>query len=147
MRQLIRWHCRLNHVAAHTTMLTVFVDEFLARPTFTLQKIASFVDISLNTDQITSLLLSHYHNNNNNLIKVPHRLTQRGQQVLEEELSNTNNLSQWPCRNFLSLESSSSSSSLILPTLRYYDLAADCTAPYVKCTIRFDKREQQQSSN
>ena len=38
VRQLVRWHCRLSHVAAHTRMLTVFTDDLVLRPLVELQR-------------------------------------------------------------------------------------------------------------
>lgn len=43
LRQIMRWHCRLSHVSAHTSMLTVTLDEILNEPETLLNKILRFV--------------------------------------------------------------------------------------------------------
>lgn len=40
---LLRWHCRLSHVAAHTAELTLTLDNLLRHPTDTLDTILAFV--------------------------------------------------------------------------------------------------------
>lgn len=40
---LLRWHCRLSHVAAHTAELTLTLDNLLKHPTDTLETILTFV--------------------------------------------------------------------------------------------------------
>ncbi|KAK1746254.1 hypothetical protein QTG54_002861 [Skeletonema marinoi] len=40
---LLRWHCRLSHVAAHTAELTLTLDNILKHPTDTLETILTFV--------------------------------------------------------------------------------------------------------
>jgi hypothetical protein len=40
---LLRWHCRLSHVAAHTAELTLTLDDILKHPTDTLETILTFV--------------------------------------------------------------------------------------------------------
>jgi len=43
MKQQIRWHCRLNHVSAHTPLMTVALQEMIKRPEEILHDIAAFV--------------------------------------------------------------------------------------------------------
>ncbi|KAL7468795.1 hypothetical protein ACHAXS_009020 [Conticribra weissflogii] len=43
LRLIMRWHCRLSHVSAHTSMLTVALDEILNDPEGLLNEILSFV--------------------------------------------------------------------------------------------------------
>jgi len=40
---LLRWHCRLSHVAAHTAELTLTLDNIIKHPTDTLETILTFV--------------------------------------------------------------------------------------------------------
>lgn len=75
-------------------------------------------------------------------ILVPRTLRKQGLNAMKEELDTTKSLSQWPCPNFLSLEKATSD--VVLPTIRFYEVSANCSAPFVKCTVNFDKREQQQ---
>jgi hypothetical protein len=78
-------------------------------------------------------------------VTVPRILKKRGLNAIKEELDATKTLSQWPCPNFLSLEKKAFDSfTLVLPTIRFYEVSANCSAPYVKCTVNFDKKEQQE---
>ena len=52
--QLVRWHCRLSHVAAHTKLLTVFVDDLLLRPVVELEKVLTFIGVKYQRTQLVS---------------------------------------------------------------------------------------------
>ena len=47
IKQIVRWHCRLNHVAAHTAMLSVFIEDLVARPVVELQNFFLYWNSSL----------------------------------------------------------------------------------------------------
>ena len=53
--QLVRWHCRLSHVAAHTKLLTLFVDDLLLRPVVELEKVLTFIGVKYQRAQLVSL--------------------------------------------------------------------------------------------
>ena len=53
--QLVRWHCRLSHVAAHTKLLTVFVDDLLLRPVVELEKVLTFIGVKYQRAQLVSV--------------------------------------------------------------------------------------------
>ena len=56
VRQLVRWQCRLSHVAAHTRMLTVFAEDILARPSIEFEKMMSFVGLRVSQKVLESVL-------------------------------------------------------------------------------------------
>jgi len=43
LRLMMRWHCRLSHVAAHTAMVTISLQDILRDPSVALGRILSFV--------------------------------------------------------------------------------------------------------
>jgi hypothetical protein len=43
LRLMMRWHCRLSHVAAHTAMITIFLEDLLRDPSVALGRILSFI--------------------------------------------------------------------------------------------------------
>ena len=43
LRLMMRWHCRLSHVAAHTAMFTIFLEDILRDPSVALGRILSFI--------------------------------------------------------------------------------------------------------
>lgn len=57
--------------------------------------------------------------------------------ALGDELAMSQGLQKWPCANFMELEKK-----VILPTIRYYQLSANCSDSNTKCSVGFDKREQ-----
>ena len=78
-------------------------------------------------------------------------LKQVAMDAVQSELTASDGLSRWPCASFLDLEQSQQSqqsleSTTVLPHSRYFELAADCSDPFVKCSVLFDKREQLKSA-
>jgi hypothetical protein len=137
VRALARWHCRLNHVAAHTSMLTVHLDSFERNPISTMQNILSFI----NAKDIPSIIQSLDTNalsQKKSLLALPMELAILADETLEDELRISKNLTRWPCRNFKEL----SADLLVQP---YYELAAGCSSSkYVKCSVQYDFSEQPQ---
>eukprot|EP01039_Chlorochromonas_danica_P000576 gene576-620_t len=145
VRQLTRWHCRLNHVAAHSTMLTIYVEDLIARPITEIQRLASFAGIRASDADIRNLLESKFPSFLEFLTSSSHRsspslkhLQTVSEETIKDELLLSKNLTEWPCRSFKELEDAG----IVLQKSRYFKLAANCSLPYVKCTIRFDLREQ-----
>lgn len=54
--------------------------------------------------------------------------------ALEEEMTGTNRLSDWPCRSFRKLDSV-----YLLPHSASY-VAPNCSAPFVTCSVGIDKK-------
>lgn len=153
VRQLVRWQCRLTHVAAHTKMLTVFLDDVLLRPMIELDKILSFIGIRAARNdllaavgqfskQLQADLEMHgvdynpsTHLSVGHLDVLPTHLVGPALTALESEMTSTDTLTRWPCKNFQDLEQDAA---LALP-VRAKDLAADCASPKVVCSVGFDK--------
>ena len=45
LRQIIRWHCRLSHVAAHTAIMTITLEDFLRDPWEEEYQVRVFLDL------------------------------------------------------------------------------------------------------
>jgi len=151
VRQLVRWHCRLSHVAAHTRMLTVYIDDLATRPVPEIYQILSFVghrggrsDIlgavkamhahvmkELGIDQLSTQGTSVQHEVDSSLIEA-------GIKAISEEMTATEGLQKWPCQTFNHL-ASTSKESMNLP-LKAASLAANCSGEYVVCSVPVDKR-------
>ncbi len=157
VRQLVRWHCRLSHVAAHTRMLTVFVDDLISRPVVEIYKILSFLghrgarsDIleavaALHKETIAGLQVGPWELSVDGAAVLHEqsyidgaRLVEAGAAALAEEMEATDGLQKWPCNSFASLDSSSPESAML--PLKSASLAANCSGMYVVCSVPVDKR-------
>ena len=126
LRQVMRFHCRLSHVAAHTALLTIDTRRLLARPDHVLQQLYEFMlpdEDGLTTSMAESILAEEPHfvdllqtlqakgtqfflgggssstsNQDSSLLLLFSNLNQ----VLTEELQGTKNMSVWPCPSFWS---------------------------------------------
>lgn len=58
--------------------------------------------------------------------------------TITNEMDISAGLSKWPCNSFLDLEKSYGA----LPHSRYFELSADCSDPFVKCSVPYDQKEQ-----
>jgi len=157
VRQLVRWQCRLSHVAAHTKMLTVFMDDVILRPVIELDKILSFVGIrAARSDlveasnafgrQLQADLDMHgvdYNPTSHAVIEhldvLPQHLVETALASLESEMTTTDTLAKWPCKSFRELEKKLPNSPLSLP-IPAKELAADCGSPKVVCSVPYDQR-------
>lgn len=120
---------------------TVFVDELITRPQFTLQIILSYAGFKPNKAELDNMVQSIIPN-----LKaywrpfnepIPKTFIDTIESALGDELSMSQNLQKWPCGNFMELEKK-----IILPSIRYFHLSANCSDPHTKCSVGFDKREQ-----
>lgn len=151
LRQLVRWQCRLSHVAAHTKMLTVFLDDVITRPAIELDKMLSFIGIRAARSDLVDAFnfygktlqvelglpaagnadpLAH-------LDALPPLLIDSALTALESEVSSSDTLAKWPCKSFKDLEKSQAGK--LLPIVSA-TLAADCSNPKVVCSVGFDQR-------
>jgi|MDTE01.1.fsa_nt_gb hypothetical protein len=136
VKQFVRWHCRLNHVAAHTAMLSVFIEDLTARPVVELYKILSFMgirpsqqDIEAAVEQLGASTMARLAENE---VAVPQDLVSAAADALRET---TARLSKWPCDSFKDLEVEGDK----LP-IHYTQLAADCNSEHVTCSVGVDQR-------
>jgi hypothetical protein len=121
LRQYVRWHCRLSHVAAHTAVQTIFLSpESLQRhPEAFIQNVTHFIfqnpqdrifidtHVSIEIPQHEKLKLIEHIKNielytsdsnqhwDNNCLHEDSSL----QCILQNELDSTHHLQDWPCRS------------------------------------------------
>ena len=121
MRQLIRWHCRLSHVAAHTSTLTIFIDDIILKPHIEIFKILSFIGHRPSRYDILNSISSHYNdlineyghkkyfdisNDKTHVIyhMINENLIKYAINSIVDEMATTQDLQKWPCKTFNSLK-------------------------------------------
>mmetsp|Transcript_1612 Transcript_1612/g.3025 ORF Transcript_1612/g.3025 Transcript_1612/m.3025 type:complete len:350 (+) Transcript_1612:123-1172(+) len=150
VRQLVRWHCRLSHVAAHTKMLTIFIDDVIRRPYYELEKIITFAGIKMPDRQrvikagktLRKILKSNRYDQFANVSAIKQSIGMSPFEValdaLEEELVGTGYLSKWPCRSFRNIHKQGNIN-IKLPVAADV-LAANCSDKRVTCSVGFDRK-------
>lgn len=125
----------------------MFVEDLLDRPYFFFQQILSFLNINADRDKLLSSINKHFPTLKDYFYRTARRVEELDKttlllstQVMKEELENSKNLQRWPCKSFKELEKKSALSEQL--PIKYYQIAANCSAPYVKCTVPYDIREQ-----
>eukprot|EP01036_Dinobryon_divergens_P027168 gene27168-35893_t len=139
IRQLMRWHCRLNHVAAHTAMLTVFTTDFARRPVVELEKILTFLGVKASREDLLSVVQSNSEalqaifsrEKSQSSVLSPSQAADIAN-TIESEMRASKDLTRWPCKSFRELEKK-----LLLP-IPSSNLAANCTGNYVTCSVQYD---------
>ena len=136
VRQLVRWHCRLSHVAAHTKMLTVFETDLRERPRVELEKIISFIGGSIKSRDKGSVI-AHVNKFRDRIMQasvawetIPEAYANAGKRAIVDEMTSTQELSAWPCKLFKGLDKN-------LP-FRGELFTPNCSEKFVKCTIHYD---------
>lgn len=137
LEQLMRWHCRLNHVAAHSSMLSVFTEDLLERPSVEIYKILSFMGVRPSQYDIEEALQRVEGRQALTALSesfgvVPNELVAT---AVSQMTATTQKLSKWPCDSFRELESTSGE---VLP-LPCKTLHPDCDSQLVSC-LPLDKR-------
>mmetsp|Transcript_33463 Transcript_33463/g.78917 ORF Transcript_33463/g.78917 Transcript_33463/m.78917 type:complete len:399 (-) Transcript_33463:1006-2202(-) len=62
LRQQIRYHCRLNHIAAHTAMWTIGFEDFAEWETdFLIEKAQEFFGLDLNQENLVNRVVAEYN--------------------------------------------------------------------------------------
>ncbi|KAL7580944.1 hypothetical protein ACA910_005761 [Epithemia clementina (nom. ined.)] len=170
LRQIVRFHCRLSHVSAHTALLTIDTAVLVTRPDIVIRQLVEFMvphEDGLLSDTLMQSLLHELKVNIATAIRTieasnpgaqrlirasavaeninDDKMYQELSQVLQQELESTKNLSVWPCPSFWSSASSSSSSSASslssMGTRLARALAPNCTDPLATCFVLRDKCE------
>lgn len=149
VRSLLRWHFRLNHVAAHTAMLSVFVDDLVQRPEAVLDRILTFIGLRPGTEarleifkQLRTSLSSspeaHMYKSLANIYKdIPANLLPVATAAIRDEMKA---IYKWPTKTFNELQTMASGNSMSL-AIDATLLAPDCKSDKVKCMVRLDQRE------
>jgi hypothetical protein len=158
MRQVIRWHCRLSHVAAHTALLNVDLSALHVKE---LERVVNFIvakpgDEPLplteeGTDPVT-LFPDFSFLNNLHVDEDIRRWFQSNigrsemDHIVLDELDTTNNLSLWPCLSFWRKGTGTATNGERIDASIHEQLAQmmapKCSEPFVKCSVKFDRCEE-----
>jgi len=167
-RQVIRWHCRLSHVAAHSALFSFDFASGGDLETMLVQLLSFLVSIPGSTKEgygedivdmekvkrvaedmepeITSLASSKAFATEINAFFMEDDIGIL-EDVLMDEFHRSGNLTSWPCMSFWdvmgkgSVGSGSSIMADVSITLAA-SLVPNCDAPFTKCTVKKDKCEQ-----
>ena len=163
LRQQIRYHCRLNHVSAHTALWTLTLKEISQTSIEDLiGQIYAFLDLKeekVATNNVENLIsarqsfVNKLAADNSLLLKnlkestkmTKDKLMKVMDDVLLEEMQISKNLTAWPCQSFWTVgEGSSTNTRLELsPIISKVaeSLSPNCTSPLVSCFVKRDKCE------
>jgi hypothetical protein len=150
-KQVIRWHCRLSHVAAHTALFTVQITDSL----IPWSELLSFILSSTNPEPYDFVSLLEKGDIRNGIIHQSELLLQSlrdlqesqvitqsyidsMERVLAEELAKTRNLQVWPCLSFWDVADNPSQQSIGIGK----ELIPQCSAPFTKCIVDKDHCEE-----
>jgi len=127
----------------------VYIEDVVSRPAVEIEKIMTFAGVSLPerpvfldiTARLADVLKESLRLETGQLwddsVSVANdykRYLGVAAAVLEEEMTGTKRLSDWPCRSFRKVESGEQ-----LPFAADY-FAPNCTAPFVTCSVGVDKK-------
>ena len=171
LRQIIRFHCRLSHVAAHTTMYNLDLSS-----TDLLKELESILKLILDNSENVSLtdttdlelhkqrmvnalqgikssydtlLVPLLSKNSEYILQGAALLDRRGidmlSNVLSDELDSTNNLKKWPCPSFWDVAKDSVGDNYGVGTVSKELanlLAPRCSDPHTTCSVKRDRCEE-----
>jgi len=157
-RQIIRWHNRLSHVAAHTSLLTVSLDDLLDDPFGVEDKICNFLSVEkvvsggshIDEEELIGSVQPIIDLNNRLLTEIGHAsglekaIEDVFEVVMKEEFHRSKNLSAWPCQSFWSVEDDPNPTKNLSPVIKKLAkrMSPNCNAEYTKCTVEKDRCEE-----
>lgn len=165
MRQILRFHCRISHVAAHTATLSIPFMDLLSDPMETTQAIQSFLapgdtvqakeEKSTDDDGISESvadddqagLFDAEESYGTQMLTYVQSVSHVNvndvlDQVLLEELKLTKNMTKWPCPSFWAAGDDPEPFKLSPIAMRLAKaLSPDCDAPFASCFVPRDKCE------
>mmetsp|Transcript_24684 Transcript_24684/g.88210 ORF Transcript_24684/g.88210 Transcript_24684/m.88210 type:complete len:231 (+) Transcript_24684:1-693(+) len=140
--QLVRWHCRISHVAAHTALLTVHpAVEFRHSPRLAVERLLTFVGIKATHESLDAAMVAFapVQAALDALLNVaPPDDMEALQIALAGELATTKSLRGWPCGTLWPATAPTDEALRARAKL----LAPNCTAPFTKCSVARDRCEQ-----
>jgi hypothetical protein len=159
LRQIMRFHCRLSHLAAHTAILSVSFTEMLTEPADVMEKLQAFLvpkDVPEKAELSDDLVAPDDDQNGlfeaqeaygtqilsriQQLSKVD--VNKKLDEVLLEELKQTNNMTKWPCQSFWTSGEPADPTKLSPLVQRLAKaLSPNCDDPYANCFVERDKCE------
>lgn len=165
LRQQIRYHCRLSHMAAHTALWSIDLESLAGTPQETLiEQIQDFMGIhsqdiakELRDDtarhestfppEVGSQLPTISTRSNSILSHIQLSLQQdilkEMDQVLLHELKISKNLSAWPCESFWTVGENLNNTKLSPIVSRISRaMSPNCSAPFTTCFVKRDFCEE-----
>ena len=172
LRQFVRYHCRVSHLAAHTAVLLMEMDTLSFAPHVASEGLLNFLNISAisrgemedpdidrmeESDDIGNYMLEEQDiiaTSNNVQSFAASLLTWIEQheqvnvkeeldKVLLDELQLSNDFSKWPCESLWTTGDGPNGLDLSVHGQRLaQSLAPDCNAPYTECSVKKDRCEQ-----
>jgi hypothetical protein len=137
----------------------VHTDQFLQRPVTELEKMLTFAGHKPNREGLLSALQIHlpalkrawddtaimqqFHGNCSARGVSADSILEKAANAVQKEMAETQNLTRWPCRSFRDFKDKNVIEQLPLAVRA---LAADCGAPHVKCSVRYDTEEYKRIS-
>lgn len=159
LRQVVRWQCRLSHVAAHTAIMTISLEDLLEDPWEEEYQVRVFLNLIDEEKNLQDHLLQEKHIDEDELAgsmdEIVHRSTlllmrldqmnHHGDKIedlmdaiINEELKTTKNLAAWPCKSFWELDGITEISKR---TAKLF--APNCTSSTSNCWVPRDLCEAQ----
>lgn len=153
LRQILRFHCRISHLSAHTALLSV--DTTSTNDEELLSTLQSFLNVTkpsewsadMFDDDVDELLQVHATDGTQTLTHVQAVSRVKDvmailDQVLLDELKLSKNMTIWPCPSFWSSGDAPDDTN-ISPLLQRLAqaLSPDCDDPHAKCWVERDKCE------
>eukprot|EP00978_Attheya_sp_CCMP212_P018668 scaffold51546_cov59-Attheya_sp.AAC.4 len=165
-RQIVRWHCRLSHVAAHTALLTIHLSDMLKDPQSTMDQVREFLLSTEDGAGITAMdgasnvevpasSVDPMRDTLQNLLTraskdfvVP---SNKGEELtmsfgssimaaLASEMKESKNLSAWPCRSFWKMDPQLQMGAI--PKQAAQAMSPDCSSTFSQCFVKTDKCEE-----
>lgn len=127
---------------AYFSHFSVFVEDILSRPIVEMEKIITYIGIKLDRPKMVAAIDEFRAHVTRDLgarapNDLPGTLLEGAVAALEDELTSTKGLTQWPCKMFRDLEPEKSGVRLLMPASQ---VAANCTGLYVTCSVPYDQR-------
>jgi hypothetical protein len=164
LRQQVRFHCRLSHVAAHTALWTLTTEELVNTPvTELISRIQSFLEIELQSlwkdeenpidddlippEEMGGPINAMYSWGSSMLTFIQNAHSEEDilevmDSILMEELSKSKNLTKWPCESFWTVGDASNELQLSPITTQISKaMSPNCSAPFSSCFVKRDKCE------
>uniref|UniRef100_A0A7S1VFA7 Uncharacterized protein n=1 Tax=Grammatophora oceanica TaxID=210454 RepID=A0A7S1VFA7_9STRA len=154
LRQVIRWHCRVSHISAHTSVLTLHTNKIQDDPAAALQQVIDFVRTTPTSEKKAAT--EQGQQTVESIRQQLKALTSRAattaatwtpsfsfDDILSKELVSSKNLSVWPCP---SLWTTANDDGLALPADSLAgqlakQLVPDCDDSFAQCWVDRDKCE------
>lgn len=156
-RQLVRWHNRLSHVAAHTALLTITIRELMDDPWDVEDKICTFLGMPkimeeknhIDKKQLSGSIKPIIELDTILLTEANHvagtkEIGEIFSEIIKEEFKKTRSLTAWPCLSFWSAaDESPKPTELSLVTSQLASkMSPNCKADFTKCTVEKDRCEE-----